>query len=55
MRETLNQRWSAAIVETWLAQGLEHAVICPGSRSTPLAFALAQQKGLGWRGSMTPR
>ncbi|MBX7115991.1 MAG: 2-succinyl-5-enolpyruvyl-6-hydroxy-3-cyclohexene-1-carboxylic-acid synthase [Myxococcaceae bacterium] len=46
MLKTLNQRWSAAIVETWLAQGLQHAVICPGSRSTPLAFALAQQQGL---------
>lgn len=43
--ETLNQRWSAAIVETWAALGARHAVICPGSRSTPLAFALAQHGG----------
>jgi 2-succinyl-5-enolpyruvyl-6-hydroxy-3-cyclohexene-1-carboxylate synthase len=46
MIETLNQRWSAAIVDTWVDSGLRHAVICPGSRSTPLAFALAQDPRL---------
>lgn len=46
MNETLNQRWSAAIVDTWVTLGLRHAVICPGSRSTPLAFALAQHPNI---------
>ena len=38
----LNHVWSRTIVETLLAKGLRHAVVCPGSRSSPLALAFAR-------------
>ncbi len=31
--------WARAIVEELVHVGVRHAVVCPGSRSTPLAFA----------------
>lgn len=42
----LNELWSRAIVETMKAKGLRYAVICPGSRSSPLAFAFARAHGI---------
>ncbi|MFN6033980.1 MAG: 2-succinyl-5-enolpyruvyl-6-hydroxy-3-cyclohexene-1-carboxylic-acid synthase, partial [Dolichospermum sp.] len=39
----LNQIWSYVLTETLKCLGLECAVICPGSRSTPLTVAFAQQ------------
>ena len=33
--------YCATLVDEWVARGLTHAVICPGSRSTPMAVALA--------------
>ncbi|MFN7660914.1 MAG: thiamine pyrophosphate-binding protein, partial [Dolichospermum sp.] len=39
----LNQIWSYVLTETLTRLGLECAVICPGSRSTPLTVAFAQQ------------
>ncbi|GAB5560126.1 MAG: 2-succinyl-5-enolpyruvyl-6-hydroxy-3-cyclohexene-1-carboxylic-acid synthase [Synoicihabitans sp.] len=38
----VNSLWASAMVETWARCGLTHAVVSPGSRSTPLAVALAQ-------------
>ncbi|HYV48682.1 MAG TPA: 2-succinyl-5-enolpyruvyl-6-hydroxy-3-cyclohexene-1-carboxylic-acid synthase, partial [Myxococcaceae bacterium] len=46
MAETLNQLWARALVEELVRGGVEHAVVCPGSRSTPLALACAEQAGL---------
>ncbi|NET39316.1 MAG: 2-succinyl-5-enolpyruvyl-6-hydroxy-3-cyclohexene-1-carboxylic-acid synthase [Cyanothece sp. SIO1E1] len=38
----LNSIWTSILVETLKRLGLTHAVICPGSRSTPLAVAFAE-------------
>ncbi len=37
-----NSLWSSVLVETLSRLGLRHAVISPGSRSTPLTFAFAR-------------
>lgn len=41
-----NSLWCSVMVETWARCGLTHAVISPGSRSTPLTFALAAHPGI---------
>ncbi len=33
--------FAATLVDEWVRGGVAHAVVCPGSRSTPLAVALA--------------
>jgi 2-succinyl-5-enolpyruvyl-6-hydroxy-3-cyclohexene-1-carboxylate synthase len=38
----INSACASIVVETWRRLGLTTAVICPGSRSTPLAIAFAQ-------------
>ena len=43
---TLNYYWSQTLVAGLQAAGVTHAVISPGSRSTPLALALLRQSGL---------
>ncbi|BAY93923.1 MULTISPECIES: 2-succinyl-5-enolpyruvyl-6-hydroxy-3-cyclohexene-1-carboxylic-acid synthase [unclassified Tolypothrix] len=42
--KNVNQLWADILTETLKRLGLTCAVICPGSRSTPLAVAFAQQK-----------
>lgn len=42
----LNTLWASVLTETLVRLGLRVAVVCPGSRSAPLAIALAQQSGL---------
>ncbi|MEH2056332.1 MAG: 2-succinyl-5-enolpyruvyl-6-hydroxy-3-cyclohexene-1-carboxylic-acid synthase [Nostoc sp.] len=39
----INQLWGYILTETLKGLGLTCAIICPGSRSTPLAVAFAQQ------------
>lgn len=42
----VNTIWASVIVNTLQRLGINEAVICPGSRSTPLTIALAQQPRL---------
>ena len=43
---TTTATFCATLVDEWLLCGVEHAVICPGSRSTPLAIAVADRAEL---------
>ncbi|MBJ6762655.1 2-succinyl-5-enolpyruvyl-6-hydroxy-3-cyclohexene-1-carboxylic-acid synthase [Myxococcaceae bacterium JPH2] len=42
----LNQLWARALLEELIRGGVRHAVVCPGSRSSPLALACASAEGL---------
>ncbi len=44
--EDLQATFAATVVDEWVRHGLAHAVVCPGSRSTPMALALAQRPEL---------
>lgn len=41
---TVNSIWASVLVETLHHLGLQTAIVCPGSRSAPLAVAFAQHK-----------
>ena len=38
--------FAATLVDEWVRGGVAHAVVCPGSRSTPMALALAADPGV---------
>ncbi|NJM47461.1 MAG: 2-succinyl-5-enolpyruvyl-6-hydroxy-3-cyclohexene-1-carboxylic-acid synthase [Alkalinema sp. RU_4_3] len=42
----LNTLWSSVLAETLYCMGLRQVVVCPGSRSAPLAVAFAQHPGI---------
>lgn len=42
-----NSLWGSVLVETLFRLGVRQAVVAPGSRSAPLAFALARHPGIG--------
>lgn len=42
-----NATFAATLVDEWVRCGLRHAVVAPGSRSTPLALALAEHEDVG--------
>src|SRR3954468_21040444 len=42
----INQLWARALLEELVRGGVRHAVVCPGSRSTPLALACHRVGGL---------
>ena len=44
--EDLQATFCATLVDEWIRCGVEHAVVSPGSRSTPLALALAGADGI---------
>ena len=41
-----NATFAATLVDEWIRCGVRHAVVAPGSRSTPLALALAERQEL---------
>jgi 2-succinyl-5-enolpyruvyl-6-hydroxy-3-cyclohexene-1-carboxylate synthase len=41
-----SHRFAAALFDEWVARGVSHVCICPGSRSTALTLAAAEQPGL---------
>jgi 2-succinyl-5-enolpyruvyl-6-hydroxy-3-cyclohexene-1-carboxylate synthase len=38
--------WAQVLIQELVRAGVRHAVVCPGSRSTPLAFAVADAPGV---------
>ena len=51
----LNALWARALVDELFRGGVREAVVCPGSRSTPLALACAEREGLRLRSVIDER
>ncbi len=45
--ENVNYLWAQLLFGEWARLGLAEAIVCPGSRSSPLAIAAARTAGLG--------
>ncbi|MFO0680380.1 MAG: 2-succinyl-5-enolpyruvyl-6-hydroxy-3-cyclohexene-1-carboxylic-acid synthase, partial [Polyangiaceae bacterium] len=45
-RSNLHVAWSRLVARALVTAGVRHAVVCPGSRSTPLALAFEEEEGL---------
>lgn len=43
---SFNRRWAAVILEALTRHGVRHVCIAPGSRSTPLTLAAAENRAL---------
>lgn len=41
-----NELWADVLVETLRCKGVDYAITCPGSRSSPLTFAFARNEGI---------
>lgn len=46
MSVSVQATFAATLVDEWVRAGVTHAVVCPGSRSTPLALAVAERPEL---------
>jgi 2-succinyl-5-enolpyruvyl-6-hydroxy-3-cyclohexene-1-carboxylate synthase len=44
--EDIQATFAATLVDEWVRCGVVHAVVAPGSRSTPMALALAEHPGM---------
>src|SRR5438445_1396242 len=55
MSAGLNEWWARALIDELCAAGASEAVICPGSRSTPLALACAAEPRLAVRSVVDER
>ena len=55
MSAELNQAWARALIDELCAAGATEAVVCPGSRSTPLALACAAEPRLKVRSIVDER
>ena len=50
----LNLRWALALLDGLLSMGVEHLVLSPGSRSTPVVMAAQRKAEAGARLTLTP-
>ena len=46
LENNINTLWASLLVEEWVRLGVSHAVVCPGSRSSPLVASVAAHPGI---------